>query len=539
MPWRPTRHGERPTLGWVVLDWITEYLAAPDRAEYEPFVPTDEQAAFVLRFYELDPATGKRVVRRGVISRPRGWGKSPFLAAIAAAEGLAPVVPDGWDAAGQPVGKPWAEVRTPIVQVAAVSEMQTKNSWMPLLEMLRMGPVIDEYPGLEPMETFVNLPQGRIETITSSAQTVKGNRAVFAILDQTEEWTRGNGGHRLHEVMKTNAGKVGGSTIESPNAFIPGMDSVAERTASNYALTREGKTRNTEEGLLYDHREAPAETDLTDRKSLLKGLRFAYGDSAEPKGWVDLDRLVAEIWDTDMDPQVARADYLNQITHASDSWLTQPEWAARKDDTKIIDPGDPVVLGFDGSRRRSRGITDATALMGCRVADGHIFQVEIWEQPANVSDWEVPTVAVDAAVRETFGRYNVVGFYADPALWEGYIAIWEAAFSPRLKVKASRQHPIEWWMNSQSRTAQAISQLHSAVVDGEMTHDGASALTRHMLNARRRNGGQIGKDFPDSPRKIDAAVAAVLAWQARLDALAAGLGQPRKVGGKGRVISLA
>jgi hypothetical protein len=36
---------------------------------------------------------------------------------------------------------------------------------------------------------------------------------------------------------------------------------------------------------------------------------------------------------------------------------------------------------------------------------------------------------------------------------------------------------------------------------------------------------QIAKDHPDSPRKIDAAVAAVLAWQARLDAIAAGVGR--------------
>jgi hypothetical protein len=33
------------------------------------------------------------------------------------------------------------------VQLAAVSEDQTKNSWTPLLEMLRDGPVVDNYPG--------------------------------------------------------------------------------------------------------------------------------------------------------------------------------------------------------------------------------------------------------------------------------------------------------------------------------------------------------------------------------------------------------
>ncbi len=136
MPWRPSVPGEVPTLGFAVIDWITENLAAPDRAGFEPFRLYPEQAQFVLRFYELDPVTGRRKRRRGVISRPRGWGKSPFLAALAIVEALADVVPDGWDANGQPVGKPWSEVRTPLVQIAAVAEAQTKNTWRPLLEML-------------------------------------------------------------------------------------------------------------------------------------------------------------------------------------------------------------------------------------------------------------------------------------------------------------------------------------------------------------------------------------------------------------------
>lgn len=536
MPWKPSEPGERPTLGYDIIDWISANLAAPDRADYEPFELTNEQAQFVLRFYEIDLDTGKRLIRRAVLSRSRGWGKSPFLASIAAAEALAPVVPDGWDADGRPVGKPWASIRTPLVQVAAVSEVQTKNSWSPLLEMIRGGPVMDEYPGLEPMETFINLPAGRIEPITSSAQTVKGNRAVFAILDQTEEWTKSNGGHRLSQVMATNATKVGGSTIESPNAYIPGMDSVAERTANAYAVMVEKRTRMPK-GLLYDHREAPGDTDTTDRKSLLSGLAFAYGDSAEKQGgWVDLDRIVAAMWDGDADPQVARADYLNQITHASDSWISQPEWVGCADATKVVDDDDAVVLGFDGSRKRARGVTDATALIGCRVSDGHLFEVEVWEQPKGVLDWEIPTGAVDATVRSTFRRMHVVGMFADPALWESYIAQWEADFHKQLKVKATQNHPIRWAHFQDRMIVTATAQLHSAIVDGEMTHDASGVITRHVLNARRRNAGHIGKAFADSPDKIDAAVAAILAWQARLDALAKGLGEPRRKGRRSTVI---
>lgn len=550
MPWRPREPGEVPTLGPAVLDWIIENLAAPDRVDFEPFVPTLEQAQFILRWFEVDPRTGKRRHRRGVISRPRGWGKSPFLAALAIAEALADVVPDGWDADGRPVGKPWSMVRTPYVQVAAVSEFQTKNSWAPLLEMLE-GPVVDNYVGLEPLDTFVNLPRGRIEPITSSARSVKGNKALFAILDQTEEWTASNGGVRLAEVMRINAAKLGGTTVESPNAFTPGEDSVAEQTAEYYKNILEGQAKD--DGLLYDHREAPPETDLDDRESLVAGLRFAYGDSSDhadgcvlhdppcAPGWSPIDRLVADTWDLGTDPQTARADFLNQVTHASDSWISRVEWGACADPGKAVADGDRITLGFDGSRHRNRGVTDATALIGCRVEDGHVFEVAVWEQPDGAAgkEWWVPTDEVEAAVRKAFQRWKVVGFYADPAAdWRSFIASWEFAYGRRLRIRSTQQHPIEWWMNRAQLVVRALEQFHSAVVNGGMTHDGSFALTRHVLNARRRTsrvGLQIAKEHPDSRRKIDAAVAATLAWQARLDAVSKGIGRR----GKGRAVVLA
>jgi hypothetical protein len=74
-----------PTLGYVVLDWMSEMLAAPDRTEYEPLVLTREQAQFILNFYAIDPRTGRRRYRRAVLSRPKGWGKarcSPRLPAL-------------------------------------------------------------------------------------------------------------------------------------------------------------------------------------------------------------------------------------------------------------------------------------------------------------------------------------------------------------------------------------------------------------------------------------------------------------------------
>lgn len=544
MPWKPLTPGEIPTLGYDAIDWIAAFLAAPDKKEYEPFILYREQEDFLLRWYSIDPETNKFCFRRGLLGRPRGWGKSPLLGAISCLEALAPIVPAGWDANGQPVGRPWSDLRTPNIHIAAVSEEQTKNTWDPLLEMLREGPVIDAFPGVEPLDTMVNLPKGKILQRTASSRTIKGARPVFSVLDQTEEWVPSNGGVRLAITMRSNAAKIGGRTLESPNAYIPGEQSVAESSAAFAQLILEGGARD--EGLLYDHREAPPTTDLSDEDSLVAGLRVSYGDSSahldgcvihEPAcrpGHVDLAPIIGLIWDPAQDVQQSRSDFLNQITHASDAWVSRPELLSCMDIDKTIVPGDVIVLGFDGSRGRTKGKADATALIGCRVSDGHLFEISVWEQPSGPAgrDWLPNPIEVDTAVRTAFATWKVVGFYADPSGWTEHVAKWEAAFTRKLKVKATQANPISAWPRGKtSSVGEYVERLRSAFATNEVTHDGSAALTRHILNARMRStssGYLLYKSFPTSSDKIDAAYAAVMAWKARLDALALGIGDTTK-----------
>lgn len=543
MSWEPLDGDEFPTLGYDVIDWISANLAQPDAgAEPRPFVLYPEQEDFLINFYRLDPVTGRRKFRRGVLSRPRGWGKSPFAAALMAVEGLGPVVFDGWDASGQPVGKPWAEIRTPLIQVAATSETQSRNTFSALQEMME-GPVVDNYRGVEILGDRINLPSGRLEMVTTSARTIKGARSDFVVCDQTEEWVSSNGGTRLHQVIDANAAKRGGAYLETPNAFIPGEDSVAEKSANYWAMIQEGKA--VADGLYYDHREAPGDTDVADRESLTLGLRIAYGDASQhpdgcvihepacPPGHADLEPRIQSFWDLTKDVQVARSDYLNQVVAASDSWLARPELTAVVDVEKVVGPDDPIVVGFDGSRGRAKGVSDATALIGCRVSDGHLFVLDVWEQPRNATDWHVPVVEVDARVREVFDQYTVVGFYADPNGWTSQISEWEARFGSRLTVKAKRDAPMTYWPKGKdANVPRLLEELHDAVVNGDCSLDGSTVLIRHMLNARRRrtrSGYLLYKAYPDSPDKIDAAYAAVMAWKARLDAMSAGASRKKQI----------
>lgn len=575
MPWKPAHPGELPTLGIIAIHWITANCIVPDGpAAGEPLVLTREQVEFILRLYAVDPnfkgppIVGRsfrngRIIRRAVLSRPKGWGKSPLMAALTLFEGLGPAVLDGWDANGRPVGRPWNSLGfKPKAQIVAVSEDQTANTWDPLLDMAREGPVADNYD-IEALDTFINVPRGRIDFTTSSPRSREGFRPVFAVMDQTESWTPEVRGDRLAATIRRNLSKTNGLSIETPNAYVPGENSIAEQSHEAWRQQESGKYPKLK-GLLYDHREAPGEVDLGVEKELVHGLRVAYGDSSDhpdgclihtppcQPGWASIDRIKEEIWDLATDESDARRFYLNQVSAAEDAWLAPYEWNAcgpieDEDgtlawhdgsglDDKRPKPGDVITAGFDGSRMRKKGVTDATALIGCRLSDGHIFTIKILEQPPDWprgKEWEVPRHEVDAAVDHMFATFHVVGFYADPAKWETHVARWEAKYGRRLKVKASQKHPIEWWMTGarSARIVQMLDQFHSAVLDQLLTHDGSERLTAHVINARRhptRSGMQIRKEHPDSPKKIDGAVAASLAWQCRLDAIAQGVGRRQK-----------
>lgn len=564
------------SLGPGIIRWMWYNLAAPGRTSYAHFVPTLEQQDFIWRFYALDE-DAERAIRRGVLSRAKGWGKSPILAALAAAEGLGPVLFDHWARprerdewnnllkVGEPVGKPWRTVKTPLVQISAVSEDQTRNAWTPLLEMLNDGPAKEHYPGLEPMKTFVNLPGGgQIEFVTASAKSREGNPSVFCVLDQTETWTQTNGGIELAATMRRNIGKTDGTSIEAPNAYLPGEGSVAEKSAAYWLTIEAGKAKD--DGLLYAHREAPADTDLSDPESLEAGLRHAYGCSARgvcalhgkthgtdddnPVGWINVKRLVREAYDADTDPQDTRRYYLNQITHATDAYVSHTEWAACLDADKKLVPGDVITLGFDGSRGRARGKPDATGLVATRLSDGFQAKLGGWEadEGPGMESWEPPLPEIDAAVDGAFKVFRVAAFYADAAkAWESKVNEWEAKYARLLvknakgqTVKSSFNHPFVWWMvGGRSVFIERMFDAYDdAIRNGEMSHAGDQQFTSHVLNARRRFSHQhltIGKASESSFKKIDLAVCGALSWQARLDCIAAGIGTTPARGRMARV----
>ncbi len=507
MPWRgPEAPGEFPTLGYQVAELIQTKCVIPDGDHAgEPFILTDEMLRFLLWLYRLDPETGRFVYDRGgQLVRPQKWGKGPFSAAwiCAEADSEAPVVPDGWDAAGEPVGRPWA---TPWIQVTAVSEDQTDNVWRALVPMIELGELKADIP--DTGETRINLPGGgRIEPVTSSARSRLGQRITAALQDESHSWTVLNGGRKLADNQRRNLAGMGGRFLETTNAWDPAEESVAQQTYESRAP-----------GVFKDYLEPPAGS-FTNKRERRKIMRAVYGGS----WWVDLDRIDSEAVALIEQGDIAQAErfFGNRRQAGAGAAFDHARWDELVDATKVIADRSLIVIGIDGARW-----DDALAVVATDVETGHQWPLGIWEQPENAPpDYEHPTHEVDGAMAEAFERFKVWRAYVDPQYIEGLVDRWQGRWGDKTVVP--------WYTNRPKQAAYAVRAYVRAVGAGDLSHDGDSDMARHIRNAHkrkiavydedRRQMWTMGKDRPMSPRKMDAAWAGCLAWEARGDAIASG-----------------
>jgi hypothetical protein len=513
------------SIGYEVLRWGSDYLAQPDGDEAGlPWQWTARQVRFVTWWFAADRA-GRFLFDRSQIVLPKGSGKSPLAAALACCALGAPVVFDHWDSVDGPIGRPHP---SPWVQLAAVSHDQTVNTMALVIPMLRDGAAESALPGLDLGISRVNTRNGRLEPVAASAPSREGQRLTDAVLDEPHLMLPSNGGVRLAATIRRNLGKMQGRSIETTNTWRDGEDSVAEATSTYADMAAAGKVRSARILRMHPRAVVP---DLGDEDLLRHELGKLYADAP----WIDLERIVAEIYDPNTDPGDARRFYLNEVTSADDALVTASEWDQCEAQDGTIADGEAVTLGFDGG-----STDDSTALVAMRMSDRFVQVLGLWERPQGTQVWEVDHELVDEAVHGAFLRYKPVGFYADVALWESYIDRWANTYRGRLKVKASTTSAIGWDMRSRLQIAtRATERLAAGIRDGQVLHGADVALRRHVLNVRRRPnryGISFGKESRESPNKVDAFAAMQLADMARHDLLERGWGPSGT--GKGRVIVL-
>lgn len=506
MPWNGG--DEFPSLGAEVADWIEVHCVVPDGyRQGEPFILTNDMLRFLRDYYRVDPEENRLHFYGAQFRRSQKFGKDPFGAAIILAEALGPARFTGWDARGEPVGAPYP---TPYIPCLGTSEEQTDNTYRPLLEMIRRGPLVD-LPGMDAGETRVKLPNGgEVEPVTASARARLGQRMTFATLTESHLWA-GPLYRRLAGAVKRNIAGMDGRWLELTNAWDPTEGSEAQVTAET------GNPR-----VLIDTVEPHRVEDLLDDEELYRELLRQYGDSARERGgWVNIrGRIMHEVRSAAHLEADRRRFFLNEIV-VGESVFVNPERWDRQARPGDLGAREQVALGFDGSKYR-----DATALVACRMSDGWLKTIRVWERPGDAArEWRVPSAEVDRVLRDVFEAYRVTYLYADPYRWQDYLDAWSAQWPKQV---------VQFPTNVEQRMDRAIERFTTAFDGDQIRHDGSEVLSRHAKNAvivkGARKKPRPGEDetltthYLKMAKRgdgmlIDAAVAAVLAYEARGQAI--------------------
>jgi hypothetical protein len=544
--------GELETIGHHVARWVEHgdgetFSGLRSHLSGEPWRYTPGQLNLLLWWYALEgPGPRPRWRwRSGVRRGAKGTGKDPLLASLALAELCGPTYPV-WQG-GRWVGRPHG---LPLVQIAANSEDQAKD---PL--RVANGMVDAEMAAAFGFDKGILRTQigsgGRIEVLTRSEASSEGDPASAIFLNETHHMTDSSGGQALAGVARRNAGKSPhglARVLEFTNAHMPGEGSVAEDSFDAWQAQVGGQTRR--QDILYDSREAPPHLSLHDEAQLDEGLRAAYADSP----WTDLERIRSEA----QDPRVPLADsiryYFSSLPTAETAWVDPRKFDRLAKPAEVVQDGEAIALFLDCSKS-----TDATALSGARISDGHVMALGLWQRPHGDrgAGWLAPRAEVDSAVRGAFARWDVQWFGVDPSparddeteaeYWGELVDDWHRDFREKLLLWATpgegRGSAVRFDMRQslpggreRLREFTAVAEQTVQAVEDEppgLSWDGDPALRLHVHNARRRPnqyGVGLGKRSRDSTQLVDYAVAMVGARLGRRRVLNSGKQRRKRTG---------
>lgn len=516
-----------PTLGPQIAALIEECsIFGPGSLKGQPAKLDPEKRAALYRLYEVYPQghrlEGRRRYKRGGISWRKGLAKTEFGAWITFAElhPDGPVRCDGFDASGNPVGRPVVDPYIPMLAVTA--EQVEELAYGALYVMVTEGPDADLFDATN--ERIIRLsPTGRADgkavPLSNSPGSRDGARTTFQFFDEP---------HRLilprqidaHETMVANLEK---RVLEDPwglyvgTAGEIGQNSIAEGLHEEAQAIEKGEISNPQ--LFYFHREASPGHNL----EVLEERVAAVAEATGPVGEYGPGQFesIARQWER---PKADRA-YLERV------WLNRWVKSARQafdpnrwdklGTASLVEPGSFVTWGFDGARYR-----DATAFVITDIPTGRQQPWAIWERPIDAETWEVPEQEVIDALDQIHATMKVWRGYYDPFHW-----------GLEMKAAAGRYGDdvvVEWRTNRTQAMAWALRRYSEAQASGAATwtkrHPLGARFADHMAACGRQDvnvwddeGNRLfilNKIHPD--RKFDAGMAATLSWEARLDALKAG-----------------
>ena len=433
------------------------------------------QKELVRRIFARD-ADGGLTARVALVGTPRKSGKSALASTLA----LYSLIAEGIEG-GE-------------VVVAAAEKEQARIIFGEAKRMVEASE-LSELCTLYRDAIFVPSTNSVMKVLSAEAYSKEGLNVSRAIVDEIHAHKN----RELFDVLSLSMGNRGklaqllAVTTAGQKTDMTGQDSIA------YSLYQYGKRVSTGEVVdptfFMSWWEAPPEADHRDPE-MWKVANPGYDDLVSADDFESAVKRTPE-------PEF-RTKRLNQWVSSMNAWLPNGAWQPLAEQRELL-PDEDIIIGFDGSFNG-----DCTSLMGCTIPKDdekpYLFMIKTWEkQPEDTDDWRVNTQEVEDVIIQFCSTHNVKEIACDPYRWQRSM---DAMAEMGLPV-------IEFPSTSPSRMVSACAKFYTAVTEQTMIHDGDALLERHLTNAvvkTDRIGPRIVKDNRSSPRKIDAAVAAVIAF---------------------------
>lgn len=528
-----------PTLGPVLKDFIEErFVFGPGSLSGRPARLDSEKYAALCRLYEVYPKghrfEGRRRFQRGGIEWRKGMAKTEFAAWVMGCE-LHPDAPvrgyfEGDTLRGRPVEFPY------IPMMAASKEQVEELAFGVLKYVIGEGPDADLFDITD--ERVMRLGRfgqddGKAVPVAGAPGSRDGALTTCMHFDEPHRLKLPTHKH-AYETMMANLSK---RPLEDPWAFhtstagAPGENSVEEDLRAEAEAIDRGEIEDPALFFFARWADTSRHAELDTREQRVAAIAEATGPVGE-YGPGQFENI-AKHWERPKaDKAYLERVWLNRWRQSGSTFFDRRRIDELLVPGEMIPAGAFVTLGFDGARFR-----DATAIVATEITTGLQELIGLWERPDDADEWEVPEDEVTATFEDAMRRYRVWKLYADPPHWTETIGAWFAKYPG---------HVEEWYTKRHGQMAYVLREYQEAIDAGTIRFGGRvnpdfvigrtlsphDDLVRHLGNAGKKelrlrddNGEPLyvmQKQDGQMGLKFDAAMAAVLSWKARLDALKGG-----------------
>jgi hypothetical protein len=493
------RDAPPPSLGGQMVEWMGEFLVhGPGEVQGQPLVLHEDLVLRLWRMLELD-ANGLRSWREAVVADVKGVGKTEFGAAFLVGDCMGPALFDGFDASGNPVGRPRESADAVVLATSLDQADRTAFSAAAfMVDPARCRPeFLDEYGaadvgrGWESCTRIVFPGRGSIAAFPTNDAAVEGGKETLVVFEETHLWLE-QGQHALFRRISRNMAKRPDTmALQLSNWFGPGEGSLLESSVQAIEAGAPNVLLLARQIPVHLRPAASKELRLLGDAELLRLLKLTHGSAR----FVPLRSVMSIIRDPRTPDHEARRFYLNISAKATAgvSWVTASQWDALASPLEFVD-GQEIVAGIDASTTG-----DSTAVVACGWVAGRIVvRARIWP---GVRGQRIPRDQVEQHLRDLAARYSLRSAGYDPKLFER--SALDLADEGLLMVEVPQ---------SLERMQPLCREAQDEIRSGAIAHDGDPVLGEHVVNAVPKfteRGFSLSK--MRSVQRIDGAVALVLA----------------------------